>query len=103
MRIGAPSAAQLGIVCVKDSDSFETAGEFRFVEVWIPARARKTSDVNQGTDPVRQKNLVEFVSRSRGVTYGTDALLIRELSFHPASDLSLLRIYMKASWQLSSG
>ena len=96
MRIRTPSAAQLGVVRVKDSDSFEAAGEFRLIKVGIPARARETSDVDKSTDPMRKKNLVEFVSRSRGVTYCPDALsLIRELSFHPASDISLLRLYMR--------
>ena len=65
MRIRTSSAAQLWVVCVKDPDSFEIAGEFRLVEVRIPARARETSDVDKGTDPMRKEDLVEFVSRSR--------------------------------------
>jgi hypothetical protein len=85
LGIGSPSAAQLGIVHVTDSDSFETAGEFRPVKVRISARARETSNVDQSADPMRKKNLVEFVSRSRGVTYCPDALLIRGLKFHATS------------------
>jgi hypothetical protein len=54
MRIRTPSAAQLGVVRVKDSDSFEAAGEFRLTKVGIPARARETSDVDESTDPMRK-------------------------------------------------
>ena len=52
IRIGPPSAAELGVVGVKDTDSFETGSKIWPVEVRISAGAWETSDVDQGFDRV---------------------------------------------------
>ena len=46
IRIGPPPAAQLGVVRIMNSDSFETAGELRLIEVRISARAWEASHVD---------------------------------------------------------
>jgi len=53
VRIGSTPTTQFGTVGIEYANGLQTAGKLDLVELWISARAGKTSNVYESIDPIR--------------------------------------------------